>query len=225
MPWRPSPMLGVTRQQEALAVAIGLDDALLGWLVASAGDGLVRRLRSDPVRAALRTVVEEAVTATVGEILGGRDNDQAEHLRACLLARNLVADHEQTQASKAELRDELRHWTAALDRPEFGGPGYLTGLGIDSASLADTLMSRIIDGIRRNGRSGGVLNPIAEWLWRDDLSTDVTEIKRAVTGPAEAERSRRGNPDAVPHQLPPVPVDSPDGSVSWRNSRLEAARD
>lgn len=163
-------------------MAIGLDDALLGWLVASAGDSLARRLRGDPARAAMRQVVEEAVTATVEQVAGGLDNERAEHLRASLLGHNIGAAGEQVQVTnETELRDALQAWTEALDHPEFGEPGYLTSLGLAPDSLADTLTSRITDGIRRDGRRGGALNLLAEWLWRDELSADIGVIKRDLS--------------------------------------------
>lgn len=163
-------------------MAIGLDDALLSWLVASAGDSLVHWLRDDPAQAAMREVVEEAVAATVAEIAVSLDTDQAEHLRASLLVRNVNVDDQQVQvANETELRNALQGWTAALDHPEFGESGYLSKLGVDPELLADALTSRIADGIRRNGRRGGALNPLAEWLWRDELAADVSEIKQDLS--------------------------------------------
>jgi hypothetical protein len=143
--WQVSPTLGTTRPWEDFAVAIGLDDALLGWLVAAAGGGLVRRLRGDPARAAMQIVVEEAVAATVEEFFSGRD-DRAEHLRASLLLRDVGAEPIRV-ANEAELRDVLRAWTAALDRPEFGQPGYLSRLGLEPEWRASNLpdVSYVID--------------------------------------------------------------------------------
>lgn len=193
-------------------MAAGLDDALVGWLVASAGAGLVQRLRGDPVQASIRRVVEKAVTATVDEVLG-QDSDRAEHLRASLLVHNLAVDDQQAPVTnEAELCEALRRWTAALNHPEFG-ESYLGGLGIDPETLANALTRHIADGIRRDGRRGGALSALAEWMWRDGVTSDVNEIKRAVDDLAEADRRRwraaqmSRRPEAVPRQLPAVPAD------------------
>jgi tetratricopeptide (TPR) repeat protein len=160
-------------------VAIGLDDALLSWLVASVGDSLVHRLHGDPARAAMRKVVEEAIAGTVDEFARGLGDDSVEHLRASLLVRNMgVSDERVKVTNEADLRAALHTWTAALDHPEFGEPGYLSDLGLDPGLLADALTRRITDSIRRNGQGGGPLNPLAEWLWRHELTADVGKIKQ-----------------------------------------------
>ena len=164
-------------------MAIGLDDALLSWLVASAGDSLLHRLREDPAKAEMRKVVQEAVAATVDQAAGGLDGERVDHLRASLQVHNM-GDNDCGRievTNETELRNALHAWTAALDHPEFGEPGYLTGLGLQPGTLADALTRLITDGIQRNGRSGGALNPLAEWLWRDELKADVGEIRRDLS--------------------------------------------
>ncbi len=163
-------------------MAIGLDDALLAWLVASAGDSLVHRLREEPAKAEMRKVVQEAVAATVDQVAGGLDDERIDHLRASLQVHNMDGDGRRVEVTnETELRDALHAWTAALDHPEFGEPGYLTGLGLQPGPLADALTRLITDGIRRNGRRGGALNPLAEWLWRDELKADIGEIRRDLS--------------------------------------------
>ena len=163
-------------------MAIGLDDAVLAWLVHSAGDSLVDRLRDEPAKAEMRKVVQEAIAATVDQVDGGLDGERIDHLRASLQEHNMDGDSRRIEVTnETELRDALHAWIAALDHPEFGGPGYLTSLGLQPGPLADTLTRRITDGIRSNGRRGGALNPLAEWLWRDELKTDVGEIRRDLS--------------------------------------------
>lgn len=187
---------------------LGLYGALLSWLVASAGDRLVNGLRASPAQAALRGVVEEAVVAAVDEVLGVRDNDKAEHLRESLLVRTPTeSDRHARVTNEAELRDALRRWITTLDTPVFGGPGYLGGIGVDPGQLADALASQIFDGIQRNGRGGGALSPLAEWMWRDRVTVDLDETKRMVAELADASTGSRRSADAVPHQLPAVPAD------------------
>lgn len=158
----------------------GLDDALLGWLVGSASDAAVRRLRSDSAKKAMRQVVKEAVRATVDDCADGLDGEQAEHLRSVLSERDAQVSHT-TASSLAELRTALDSWTAALDHPEFDQPGYLAGLGLTAGRLSEELANRIASGIRENGRAGGPLKPLAEWLWRDQLTVDVGQIKQDLS--------------------------------------------
>lgn len=179
---RISPKLNSTRQREDSAVAIALDDALLAWLVATAGDTLLDRLRQNPARAEMRKVVQEAVAETVDQVAGSLDDERASHLRASLQTNSMGGDGRRVEVTnEADLRDALSAWTAALDHPEFGEPGYLTSLGLQPGPLADALTRQITDGIRRNGRRGGALNPLAEWLWRDELHSDVGEIRRDLS--------------------------------------------
>src|SRR5690348_13575781 len=104
-------MLRATRRED-FGVAIGLDDALLGWLASAAGTGLARRLRGNPTHAALRTIVKEAVTITVAEVAGDLDSDQVDHLRSSLLVRDIVPDRQQPAVSnEAELRRAVHTWT------------------------------------------------------------------------------------------------------------------
>jgi tetratricopeptide (TPR) repeat protein len=198
-------------------VAIGLDDALWGWLVASAGDSLVRRLRGDPAKAALREVVEEAIAGTVDHVASGLDHDHAAHLRASLRVHDFgFRDQRVHVTNKTELRDAVYVWIAALDHPEYGEPGYLTGLGLTPGSVADALTSRITDGIQRNGRGGGVLNTLAEWLWRDALRAKVEEIKESLARrPAER--------DLLDALGPPAPPPSSPGRIGgWRRPVVSA---
>jgi tetratricopeptide (TPR) repeat protein len=172
-------------------VAIGLDDALLGWLVASAGDALARRLRSNPVRRAMRQVVANAVSATAGETAGRLDSRQVEHLRHVMQEHDAGIPGAEVSSLK-ELRAAVRAWIAADDQPVFGEPGYLTRLGIDADQLAEQLARRVESGVHDNGRAGGALAPLAQWLWRDDLKADVgalqrdlSELRRAVEPPPQ----------------------------------------
>lgn len=200
-------------------MAIGLDDALLGWIVASAGDRLLRLLRSDPAKKAMRTVVDEAITAAVAQVAGGLDDSRAGHLRASLLVHDIGVSDERVQVTnETELRDALHAWATALDHPEFGQPGYLAGLGLRPGELADALTSQIIGGIRRNGRSGGPLDPVATWLWRDEVSTDLGEIKTGVgeirqrlseSLGAVAPSAPLGQPGGAPPFVPPPWMEPP----------------
>jgi tetratricopeptide (TPR) repeat protein len=173
-------MLGALRQKEDLAVSIALADALLGWLVASAGDRLVNWLRSDPTEAALRKVVKEAVRATVAEFAGDLDGRQVEHLHNSVLERDMGLGGEQPAVrTEVELRNAVHTWVVALDEARFGGLGYLTDLGVDPNRLADALADHIVAGIYRDGRDGGALERLATWLWRDakDVQWDRIEEK------------------------------------------------
>jgi tetratricopeptide (TPR) repeat protein len=86
-----------------------------------------------------------------------------------------------TISGVADLRAALLAWTGALDRREFGEAGYLTELGVDAERLGDELADRITAGIRERGRAGGPLGPLADWLWRNELSTDVGQIKEDLS--------------------------------------------
>jgi hypothetical protein len=186
---------------EDFAVAIGLDDALLSWLVASAGDLLVGRLRGERGRRAVRDLVEAAVPATVAVVGRSLEPHQAEHL--CSVLREHDAQVGEVRVSSlAELREAVGRWVSALDRGEFGGPGYLTGLGVDAGWLCAELTGRIASGIRERGRAGGPLEPVAEWLWRDELSSEVGQIRwdlaRLGGGVGLASSHRGGLPGVTP---------------------------
>jgi tetratricopeptide (TPR) repeat protein len=161
-------------------MALGLDDALLGWLVASAGGSLVHRLRSDRAVAAMRTVVEEAVEATIVEIASHLDADKAVNLRSLLSRGSSLNAGEMPVSSEAELRGALRTWTAALNRAEFGELGYLSKLGVDPDRLADELTRQILAGISRRGRSGGPLSAVADWQWRGEITASLARIKETA---------------------------------------------
>jgi hypothetical protein len=188
-------MLETLRRQEDSPMAIALDDALAGWLLETAGEGLVRWLREDPARAAMRKLVEEAVGAAVAEVAGGLDDGEAAHLRDALLVRNVTVDGDRVCVTdEAELRDALLAWTAALDEPQFEVPGYLSGLGVDPGLLAEALFRRIITGIERDGRRGGALNPLAEWLWRDRTTAQLERLEDKVDHGLDAEIRTGGLP-------------------------------
>jgi tetratricopeptide (TPR) repeat protein len=169
-------------------LAFGLDDALVSWLVASAGDSMLSSLRGDPATRALPQLVETAVDEAVAVAANDLDREQVEHLRLVLREHDRQVGRV-TVGSAPDLRTALRAWTAALDRREFGGSGYLTRLGIAADWLGDELADRITEGIRERGRAGGPLGPLADWLWRTELSIDVGQIKedlsqlRNVVGP------------------------------------------
>jgi tetratricopeptide (TPR) repeat protein len=174
-------------------VAIGLDDALLGWLVESAGSRLVDTLRGDPARAAMRNVVEEAVDHTVEEFVDCIAPDAVEHLRASLLVHSVGFDSDRVRVtSETELRDALHAWTTALDRPGFGEHGYLSQLRVNPQRLAQTLADRIVAGIKLDGRSGGALRSLAEWMWRDDTTLRLARIEERIEAAAEPRGPLRG---------------------------------
>lgn len=160
-------------------MAFGLDDAVLGWLADAAGDFLVRSLRGDPARRALRRVVDRAVAETVAEVAGHLTSEQTERLRSVLRERDVLMSCPQV-GSLPELRVVLRTWTAALDYPEYGEPGYLAQLGLDADQLSEELTTRVEAGVRRSGRTGGPLEPLAKWLRSDELYVDVGDVKRYV---------------------------------------------
>jgi tetratricopeptide (TPR) repeat protein len=159
---------------------LGLDDALAGWLVASAGDSMRRALRDDPTTRALRQLVVAAVDETVAAVADHLNSEQIEHLRVVLREHDVQVGGV-TVGNVTDLRAALLAWTAALDRREFGGPGYLTEIGVDAERLGDDLADRITAGIRERGRAGGLLGPLADWLWRNELSTDVGQIKENLS--------------------------------------------
>ena len=178
-------------------MALDLYNAVLGWLVATVGDGLLCHLREDPVRKALRGVVEEAVDATVAEIAPYLDSAQAAHLRASLLVP--ACGIGQMQVSNNELlRDALHAWTTILDQPEFGDVGYLAHLGVKPDQLAQVLTKLISAGIAQNGRSGGPLKWLAEWLWRDDTTTRLIRIEDILHSEAKRNTTRGGLPGGTP---------------------------
>src|SRR5260370_7628449 len=108
---------------------MGLDDALLAWLVASAGDSLVHRLREEPAEAEMRKVVQEAIAATIDQVAGGLDDERTNHLRASLQEHNMDGDGRRVEVTnETELPDPLHTWTPALDHPDFREPRSLTAL-------------------------------------------------------------------------------------------------
>jgi hypothetical protein len=136
------------------AVVLDLYNALLGWLVATVGDGLLGRLREDPVQKALRDVVGEAVDTTVAEIAPHLDSEQAAHLRSSLLvpARGIG----QTQVSNNEqLCDALNAWVISLDQPEFDDVGYLTHLGVRPALPGFQVLGLLLISVACQSKAGG----------------------------------------------------------------------
>lgn len=157
-----------------------IDDFLLGLLVAAVSEPLTKRLQSSAVRKAMRQVVNEAIDATVADTAGHLDNRQVEHLRHVMLEHDIGVP-DTTVSSLEELQAAVRAWTVAVDQPVFDEPGYLTRLGIDIERLAEQFAQRIESGVYKNGRVGGALAPLAEWLWRDELKSDVSGIQRSLS--------------------------------------------
>ncbi len=161
-------------------MVVELVGALLGWLTQEAGSHAVRGgrrlLLGDAQHQALRTVVADAVGGTVAE--AGLGDEDAAHLRAVLLERGGAP--EGLGMGTAGLRAALGVWIAALDRPELGGPGYLSALGVDADWLANRLAVRIEAGIQADARAGGALGTVAEWVWRDGTTARLARIQTAL---------------------------------------------
>nr|MDT0662954.1 tetratricopeptide repeat protein [Micromonospora sp. DSM 115978] len=171
---------------------IGLDDAIWGWLVASAGNAFVRRARGDRARSELRKVIRQAVDETVAEFAHYLNPQQATHLREVLLNRETSLGEEPV-STLSDLRAALGNWVRTLDVPELGGVGYLSEIGVDSTLLAAELTRRIGSGVDRNGRSDGPLRLFADWWWRDEAIARLDRIEGGVVnvrGPASV--ARRG---------------------------------
>jgi tetratricopeptide (TPR) repeat protein len=192
-------MLSAIRIQGEAAVALALDDAVLGWLVGAAGSGLMSRLR-DPVRAAMRKVVQDAVEASVAEVADHLDGDQVKHLRSALLVLNTALNVDGAPVtSEAELRYAVHAWTTALNEAPFGGPGYLTGVGVDPHRLADALADHILAGIHRDACGSGALNDLAGWLWRDGATAQLARIEDKIdTAVSTMEPAGGGLPGGTP---------------------------
>lgn len=196
-------------------MSLDLYNALLGWLVATVGDGLMCHLHEDPVKKALRGVVEEAVETTVAQVAPDLDSSQAALLGASLLvpARGI----NRMQFSNHELlRDALHAWTTVLDQPEFGDVGYLTNLGVKPDRLAQVLTKLISNGIVQNGRSGGALKWLAEWMWRDDTTARLIRMEDALYSEAKGITIRGGLPGNVPDFI------GRDAALEALHSRIEA---
>jgi hypothetical protein len=160
-----------------------LDGFVISLLAASADSALRRWLHRAAVQSAIRGVVREAVKDSVAEVGRGLPDDEAAHVRSTLMEHELGLDARTLRVTtKAELNEALHAWMTELDRQIIDdGLGYLGLHNIEPDALADTLTRRISDGVRSNGRAGGVLNPLAEWLWRDQLDSRVGEIKRDLS--------------------------------------------
>ena len=152
-----------------------LDDALLGWLISSAGTELVRRLRGDRIYAAMRKVVVEAVDATIEETGGLLRPEIAGKLRESLLTRRDSIAPAQV-SDRAELVAALRRWTMSQ--------GLVRLVKQDSATtpdlIAEHLALNIIAGIHANARAGGVLAPLSDWLWRGEAVEILGRIEYKV---------------------------------------------
>ncbi|MBQ1023793.1 NB-ARC domain-containing protein [Micromonospora sp. C95] len=116
----------------------------------------------------------------MAELGGHLDAGRAAHLRSALLLREADLTDRLQVPHRAALAAALRVWVEPLDQPEYGEPGYLTGLGLDPACLADTLATRIAEGIRANGRAGGALGPLAEWWWREEFGPRFDAIEQSL---------------------------------------------
>lgn len=164
-------------------MALDLVGALLGWLVADVGGAGVRRAgqlaRGDPVERSLRSVVISAAV-DLSRQAPGLDQHQQEHLAAVLVASTGSLGGRKVR-SEADLREVLAEWTMELDRPEFDGSGYLSGLGLDADEVAAGLADAILSAIEADARDGGPLGTLAGWLWRDGTRRQLDRIERAVT--------------------------------------------
>lgn len=161
---------------------MGLESAVLGWLVAAAGNRGMKRFTSSfwgsAQERALRGVFADAVEATVRK----RAPHGGDHLRSVLLEGRgtelpgLTPDASTLQAA-------IRLWIEALDVTEFDSPGYLTEHGIDPAELADTLAEEIRREIEKDARyesHGGHLHPLAEGLRFDEVKGELAAIRKAA---------------------------------------------
>ncbi|MFV2088185.1 tetratricopeptide repeat protein [Micromonospora sp. LOL_021] len=153
------------------------DDALLGWLVSAAGTELVRRLRGDRVKLAMREVVAQAVDATLDDIARhgiqlGPDAEQ--QLRWALLnRRDTVAAQVKGQS---ELETVLRRW---VDVRTIKGLAQ-QGRPVSPDVVAECLARNIIAGIHADARAGGALTPLSEWLWRNEALEILGRIEYKV---------------------------------------------
>lgn len=160
----------------------GLESAVLGWLVAAAGNRGMKKFTSSfwgsAQERALRSVFAGAVETTVRKLAA----HDGEHLRSVLLeGRGTEPPHPGTDAST--LQSAIRRWIETLDTTEFGGPGYLTEHGIDPANLADTLAEEIrreIENDARHESHGGQLHPLAEGLRFDEVKDELAAIRKAA---------------------------------------------
>lgn len=222
-------------------MALGLDDAILGWLVAAAGDALFRGVRGDRTQKALRQLVRDTIVATVAEVGAHLDSRRAKHLCDVLLGHG-AQDNRMKASSPAELQTALQSWIMALDHPphyyvpsnleplgvdvgQLCEAGYLSGLGVDPGQLADALCRRVTEGIERDGRRGGALKSLAEWLWRDDISLRLERIEGRITSTVRAVPQPRrgglpgGNPlftgrqEALAELTRRIEAHDPDGTV------------
>lgn len=161
---------------------MGLESAVLGWLVAAAGNRGMKTFAGSfwgsGKERALRGVFAEAVETTVRRLAP----QNGDHVRSVLLeARGIELPGSATDAST--LQTAIRLWIEALDVAEFGGPSYLTGLGMDPTRLADTLAEEIrreIENDARHESHGGYLHPLAEGLRFDEVKDELAAIRKAA---------------------------------------------
>ncbi|WP_173075864.1 hypothetical protein [Phytohabitans rumicis] len=171
-------------------MAVDLVGAVVGWLTAEAATRTVaggrRLVLGDAQRRALRRVVRQAVADTVGG--AGLPKHEAARLRTALLAASGPVRRIRA-ATATELRAAVAEWV----RP-------LAPRGVSCGELSDELVTRILDGIEADARTGGPLRHVADWLWRDD----ATRLLEAIDGrfaawePPGADHARRGLPGGIP---------------------------
>jgi len=162
---------------------VDLAGALLSWLVAKGGGAAVRGVRlllGDVQQQALAKIVASA-TQEVAERADGLDQQQREHLRA-VLNEGRGAPGGVRVWSEADLRAALAGWAAVLDRPQLGGDGYLSTLGLRADRVGDDLANAILIRVQDDARRGGPLGPVADWLWRDGISGQLHDLCADVQG-------------------------------------------
>ncbi|MEO3928414.1 tetratricopeptide repeat protein [Micromonosporaceae bacterium B7E4] len=154
------------------------DDALLGWLVSAAGTEMIRRLRGDRVKPAMRKVVADAVDATLDEIaqhgipLGP---DAAQDLCRALLSRRDGVGSAYV-SDRGELAAALREWVNVRAVSRLAEQGWPATPDL----IAECLARNIIAGIHANARAGGVLAPLSDWLWRNEAIEILGRIEYKV---------------------------------------------
>ncbi|GAB3938723.1 hypothetical protein GCM10027614_19330 [Micromonospora vulcania] len=155
-----------------------LDDALLGWLISSAGTEMFRRLRGDRVNATMRKVVAEAVDATIDEVAQRGHQlgpDVADELRRALLSRRDGIGSAQV-GDRLELETTLLRWVDSSAMTQLAERGDPTTPEL----VAECLARNIIVRIHANARGGGALAPLSDWLWRGEAVEILGRIEYKV---------------------------------------------
>jgi len=139
--------------------------------------------------------VATAIEKTVAELDLGVN--RSKHLQAAL-GQHMNVPEGLRVGTATELRGALGAWTAELDQPLYGEPGYLSMIEVRASALADVLTAQIEAGIRANAQAGGALGVVAEWLWRDDTTDRLKRIETKVRD-QDAERlaERRRQADGL----------------------------